>query len=294
VEARRPKPEPLATHEPDRALALGSAFKLYVLGALARELVGTTRKLEEVVRLDAKWRSLPSGQLQSWPIDTPVTLQTLASMMISISDNTATDHLLFTLGREKVEAVLGPMGNEHANLNVPFLSTGELFRLKATEGGKLGDAYAKLDAAKKREMLEKVVDAKALSEDAVDIAAFGAPVHVEDVEWFASASDLCRAMDWLRRATEQEAARALRGVLAINPGLPVSKEAFPYVGFKGGSEAGVLNLTFLLRAKDGTWYVATAGWNDPKAAVEESKLTGLMQCVLYLLGKPAPKKEDAK
>ena len=133
-----------------------------------------------------------------------------------------------------------------------------------------------------------------LDEQSIDPSVFAAPSHVEDVEWFASASDLCRAMDWLRRATESGKAAALRGVLAINPGLPVSTEAFPFVGYKGGSEPGVINLTFLLRAKDGTWYAATAGWNDPKAAVEDGKLTGLMQRVLYLLGKGVAAKEEGK
>jgi len=190
--------------------------------------------------------------------------------------------------------MLAPMGNSHSEKSVPFLSTGEMFRLKGTEGGKTADEYAKLEAAKKREMLEKKVDAKALGEKSVDPSAFASPCHVEDVEWFASASDLCRAMDWLRKATESGPAAPLRGVLAINPGLSVSKEAFPYVGYKGGSEAGVLNLTFLLHAKDGAWYAASAGWNDPKQAVEDSKLTGLMERVLYLLGKPAPKSGDGK
>ena len=288
------KPELVAGHEPDRALALGSTFKLYVLGALAKEVADGKRKLEDVVRLEEKWRSLPSGQMQSWPVGTPVTLQTLASMMISISDNTATDHLLFTLGREKVEAMLAPMGNTNAARNQPFLATSEMFRLKGTEGGKAADDYAKLETAKKREVLEKKVDPTPIDEKALDLTVFARPIHVEDVEWFASASDLARAMDWLRKATESGPAAALRGVLAINPGLSISKEAFPYIGYKGGSETGVINLTYLLRAKDGTWYAASAGWNDPKEAVEESKLTGLMQRAIYLLGRPPEKKEETR
>jgi hypothetical protein len=223
-----------------------------------------------------------------------VTLQTLASMMISISDNTATDHLLFTLGREKVESMLASMGNGNTARNQPFLSTAEMFRLKASEGGKAADEYAKLETAKKREMLTTRVGAKPIDEKALDLSVFTRPSHVEDVEWFASASDLCRAMDWLRKATESGPAAPLRAVLAINPGLAISKEAFPYVGYKGGSETGVLNLTYLLRAKDGTWYAASAGWNDPKEAVEDSKLTGLMQRAIYLLGKAGAKKEETK
>lgn len=245
------EPQCLASHEPDRMVAIGSAFKLYVLGALAVEVANGRRKLADVVRLEAKWRSLPSGEMQDWPVGTPVTLEKLASMMISISDNTAADHLLFTLGREKVEAMLQPMGNTNPGRTQPFLSTGEMFRLKDTNHAKGADEFAKLDTAKKREMLETKIDPQPLDEKSLDPP--GPPCHVEDVEWFASASDLCRAMDWLRKATDSGPAAPLRGVLAINPELPISKEAFPYVGFKGGSEPGVLNMTFLLSAKDRTW-----------------------------------------
>jgi hypothetical protein len=44
----------------------------------------------------------------------------------------------------------------------------------------------------------------------------------------------------------------------------------------------------------GTWYAASAGWNDPRQAVEESKPIGLMQCVLYLLGKNPPMASEKK
>ncbi len=182
------KPEVVASHDPDRVLALGSTFKLYVLGALAKELADGKRKLEDVVRLEEKCRSMPSGQMQSWPIGTSVTIQTLASMMISISDNTATDHLLFTLGREKVEAMLTPMGNTHPEKSIPFLSTGEMFRLKGSEGGKDAGEYVKLDAAKKREMLEKKIDLRPVDEKSVDLSAFASPSHLDDIEWFASAA----------------------------------------------------------------------------------------------------------
>src|SRR5260221_8792311 len=57
------KPEVVASHDPDRVLALGSTFKLYVLGALAKELADGKRKLEDVVRLEEKCRSMPSGQM---------------------------------------------------------------------------------------------------------------------------------------------------------------------------------------------------------------------------------------
>ncbi|NBX24761.1 MAG: hypothetical protein EBQ99_01700 [Planctomycetes bacterium] len=128
-------PVPLATLEPEAPLAIGSAFKLYVLGALVREVGEGRRRVSEVVTLGPATRSLPSGILQDWPDGSPVTLDTAANLMISASDNTATDLLMATLTRERVEAMLSTMGMRDPARTQPFLSTGEMFRLKFVEGG---------------------------------------------------------------------------------------------------------------------------------------------------------------
>ena len=67
-------------------MAIGSTFKLYVLSALSHAIARGEHRWDEVVTLNQ--RSFPSGQMQDWPRSTPVTLQTLATMMIAISDNT--------------------------------------------------------------------------------------------------------------------------------------------------------------------------------------------------------------
>jgi len=94
---------PIVAVDTARAMAIGSAFKLYVLAELVREIQTGQRHWDDVVRIDSSWKSLPSGILQTWPSGAPVTLQTLATLMISQRDNTAADHLLHTLGRENVE-----------------------------------------------------------------------------------------------------------------------------------------------------------------------------------------------
>lgn len=284
--------EKVVEHEPDRALAIGSTFKLYVLGALVREVEAERRKLDGTLALQGKWRSLPSGKLHAWPEGSPVTLHTLAALMISESDNTATDHLLFALGRERVEALLAPMGNANAEKNEPFLSTSEMFRLKLASSGKLAAEYVELDVPKRREFLARRLPA--LDGPEMKGAGFTKPLEIERIEWFASARELCRAMVWLRDATESAATRPLRDVLAINRGLDVSPDAFPFVGFKGGSEPGVLNLTYLLRSKSGEWYALSCGWNDPAKAVEEAKLVGLVTRMLSLLAKETAPASAAK
>jgi beta-lactamase class A len=291
------EPAPMITLDPDRPLAIGSAFKLYVLGALVRDTTQGTRKLSDLVTIDAGARSLPSGILQDWPEGATVTLDTAANLMISRSDNTATDLLMRTLGRDRVEAMLTPMGMRDPARTRPFLTTAEMFRLKFVDAGKAGIAYAALDETARREFLRARLPATPLSEDTIDAGAFSNPSQIDSIEWFASASDLARAMDWLRRNTEppQGAGGRLRGALAINPGLSISETQFPWIGFKGGSEPGVLNLSFLLRRADGAWFAVVASWNDPSQALDEQAFMPLVQRAIWVLGQQseAPAKVPA-
>src|SRR5262249_60292082 len=93
---------PLISLNAGRELAIGSAFKLYILSELAREVNAKERKLSDVVTLDDRAVSRPSGTLQTWPHGSPLTLHTLAAFMISIRDNTAAAQLFCTLARERV------------------------------------------------------------------------------------------------------------------------------------------------------------------------------------------------
>ena len=259
-------PQVLASLNPDTPLALGSAFKLYILAELVHEIEAGQRHWADVVKLDARAMSLPSGNLQTWPLNSPLTLHTLAALMISQSDNTATDQLLRVLGREKVEAILEPAGNQHASMNRPFLSTLEMFKLHASKT--LADEYLAGDLDARRKLLEtKVANATV---NVADITAV--PTHIDKIEWFASTADLCRVMDYLRHHTESGPAAEARGILAINPGLDIDKARYPYIAYKGGSEAGVLNLTFMVRSSKGDWYALSATWNNPDAALTDTEL----------------------
>ena len=270
--------------QPDVPMAIGSTFKLYVLGALAQEAAAGRLPWERVVLLEDGQKSLPSGVLQSWPAGTPLTVQTLASEMISISDNTAADHLLHLLGRPAVEAAQKTMGHATPERNVPFLATHELFQLKAKGHAERSSAYLARDAAGRRAYLDDSLSRMKPAELA-DIELHS-PVALDRLEWFASTADLCRAMDWLRARTEGEANRRAapaRAILAINPGVELDRKAWTYVGYKGGGEPGVLNMTWLLGRRDGAWFAVSASWNDEAQTVDTAELATLMQGLIGLL-----------
>ena len=282
-----PSPKALVTLEPDRSLAIGSAFKLHVLGALIEQVKEGKRMLSDVVALSPRHKSLPSGQMQEWPDGSPVTLATAANLMISVSDNTASDLLIATLGRQDVEAAMGRMGVADPARTHPFLTTAEMFLLKFVGDGARAREYAGLDAAGRRDFLARSPLVGPISVDSLNVSAMGSPTQIDSIEWFASASDLARTMDWIRANTEGDPAsplRQLRDALAINRGLSVSSKQFRWVGFKGGSEPGVINLTYLLQSADGTWFALAATWNDPSRALDEAAFAALVQRTIYVLG----------
>ncbi len=77
---------------------LGSMFKLYVLGAVARAVQAGKLSWDTRLTVTQAVKSLPTGRLQDAPDGTKVTVQQAATLMISISDNTAADLLIGAVG----------------------------------------------------------------------------------------------------------------------------------------------------------------------------------------------------
>ena len=79
-------------------LAVGSTFKLALLAVLRARIDAGSMHWSDVVALDPRRKSLPSGIMQTWPDRTPTTLATYVTQMISISDNTAADAVAHIVG----------------------------------------------------------------------------------------------------------------------------------------------------------------------------------------------------
>jgi len=268
-------PRTLVARSGDRPFAVGSAFKLVLLAELVRATNAGERKWTDTVsRGDAQ---LPGGAYYATPAGTRISLAELAEKMISVSDNSATDILLHALGRDRVEAMLPTLGVSDPRRNRPFLATMEAFKLKYLDGGGFARRYLALDDSGKRALLAGDIARTPLVAIPPELPGGRLPAMIDTIEWFFTPADLMRIMDWLRRNTEGEGGAPARAILAKNPGLPPSTaEQWQWVGYKGGSEPGLINLTFLLQAKGGDWYVLTGSWNDPARPVDESRFLQLI------------------
>jgi hypothetical protein len=245
--------EKVFSYHDQKKLAVGSTFKLHVLKKLYDQLEAADKNWSQVVELEERNKSLASGILQDWPSGTPMTLRSLSNLMISRSDNTATDHLIDYIGRDKLEAGL----NER---NLPFLTTREFFVLKFSDPDQLREEYLNSNLEGKREILAEL-SGRSLE----NIAVGNKPILIEDLEWYFSTEELAELIYELKDAPE----------IKINPGL-VAKNNYYLAGYKGGSEPGVLQFTHLLQKTEAAdIYAVSITFNNKEEAVDEQKAAQL-------------------
>ena len=252
----------------DTPRPLGSAFKLYVLAALADAVASGRAAWDEQLAIRDDGKSLPSGVLQNAPAGTTLTLEQYAQYMISISDNTAADHLIHRLGRDQVQRERDRAGMRRPALDVPFLTTRELFQFKAAPDypGPL-QTYLRLPIAQRLRYLTDVIDPRPLT----GLAGWQQPRAVDTLEWFASPTDICHVYATLARAAGTSAGAPVAGILSLNTGgLGLDPARWPSTWFKGGSEPGVLTLTYLARTTDGARYVVSVAASDSQHAPDEA------------------------
>lgn len=273
---------PLAASRADETLDVASCAKLWILGALVEDIREGRRRWTDVVCLEPKHRSIPTGILHRWPNGSPVTLHTLAQLMVEKSDNTAADHLLALVGRGNVEDVMKANCADPSR-NRPFLSTGEMFKLKYLDGGKHGAVWTTLDERARRSLLAEVISKEPVSK--IDTPSESAPRFVGSVGWSASADDLCRTMEWIVRRTSEGPASDARALLAVEPGTTEPPDIHPWQGYKGGRLPGVAARAWVVRAADESLYAVAAIRNDAARDVDEARLVRMSTRVLQLLGR---------
>ncbi|MEP6619384.1 MAG: serine hydrolase [bacterium] len=267
----------LAEYQAQRPLAIASTFKLHVLDVLTRAIRQHEHQWSEVVTLREEDFSLPSGVLHTWPVGTPLTLQTAASLMMSISDNTATDLLIRVLGRARVEAAIVAGEPEAGNANTPLLATSEYFRLLVADSGRTAGRVA--NSPQDRRALLPELRRQPLPDPALPLATAQAKVG-----WFGTAAGLAQELHRLRLdgGADSEENVALQ-ILGITRGLATDRAQWPYGGAKGGDVAGVFSYATLLESHSGRWYTVAFVWNGDPSVVTPPRAMPFVQRAMELL-----------
>jgi len=254
----------LVASNTDRPLGVGSAFELAVTAALRSQIDAGTYSWDRVVALAPDWKTLPSGILQNWPDAAPLTLSTLASLMVSASDNTAADGLITILGRPVIETV--------APNNRPFPTPHEVYVLKDPANADLLSRWRAGDTGARMQVL---IDADGRNDPALTVFA-GGTLLATDVEWFFSARDLCTLMGKVQDLP----------LMSIDTG-PANRQDWAWVAYKGGFEPGAVNATLWLRDSSGTAYCLAATWNGTQP-VDQSRFNDAVRQIVGSLAGLGP------
>ena len=268
---------PIAALDPDGRYAIASAVKLYILAELDRSIQAGERQWSDVVQLGPK--SHPSGISQNWPDQSPITLHTAATLMISISDNSATDTLIRIIGQDDLADIVRASGHHNPEELQPLLMTRQASALKMPVHAERREQYLEADPAERQQLLAEFDSALTL--DSLDSRILThKPNFIDQLEWFATPADVVRLLDYLRLNASEES----KTLLAINPGIGTDTAGkWEYFGYKGGSEPGVLSFNFLLRSKTGKNYAVSVHWNDEELSLQESDLLALTTRLVNLL-----------
>ncbi|WP_214416893.1 serine hydrolase [Sphaerisporangium fuscum] len=257
----------------DTPRPIGSAFKLYVLGALAQAVAEGRLSWNEELAIRDDHKSLPSGTLQNRPAGTTLPLSEYADHMISISDNTATDHLIHRLGRDAVRRQLSLFGHRQPDANVPILTTKAFFQLKATSDQDRARRYLALPA---HQRIAAVLELERSPLPGIR-QTWSRPRYIDQIEYFASPVDICHAYAGLLRLDQPE----IHHALSLNDdGLHLDALRFPAVWYKGGSEPGVVTLHYLARTADGRALATSLMVSDPTTAPDTTDVAARSLSIL--------------
>jgi hypothetical protein len=229
-------------------------------------------------------KSKPAGAMRYEAPGTRHSLRYFAERMIAESDNTATDHLIARLGRENVESALLLLGHGAPEANTPLLMTRELFALKIINDDTLIDDYVAGTDDEQRELLADRIGSLRLAPEGW--GTWSGPRWIEQVEWFASATDICRALSRLREMAKRPGLEPVTQILSLNRGgIAFNRKQWPYAGFKEGYESGVYSMCWLLRRADNRVYVVAAAFNNPTEDIDRDGAWQLIERTERLLVK---------
>jgi beta-lactamase family protein len=264
------------SYEADTVTPVGSSFKWYVLGTVAQQIEQGTLDWEQIVKIEDDHKSVPGGDLRYAPNGSPFTVRYLAERMIQKSDNTATDALIYLVGRENVEAMMTTMGHHDPSLNIPLFTTREFAMIKFAASAEVQQAYLAADVAERRRILTEEIDP--MPYEALAVADNQtAPVELFTVEWFATRNDLAKAINYLRIQSLKDGLKPITEVISLETQLVFNGEVWPYVGFKGGSELGLVNGSWLMERADERWFIYSISFANGDEGLNIATIVPVME-----------------
>jgi len=205
----------------------------------------------------------PGGAINIEPLNTPFPAGDLATLMMGISDNTATDLLHAWAGRGRMNQAVAELGMAQPTLLTPLLNISEQFHV--FRSFPLAEALSYVNGSEPFqeqfvvERIEPLGPITAYPFFHVDLMTSGT--------WKASPMDICAAFAALRRLPQgSEALATVDAALGSQAAQPEVRGDFDRVWYKGGSLAQVAGSFHVLTH---AWMLEDAG-RDPFVVVAMS------------------------
>lgn len=266
------------------ARATGSVFKLWVLGGAARAVVNGTLSEFDTLPLVAS-ELAQSGVINSEPLGTLFPVKDLATLMLGISDNTATDLLHERVGRTLMNQMPAAFGMAQPTLLTPFLGVNEQFHLFYSFPLADSQSYVSGDDVFQTNFL----NTRIVPLGPVTTFPFFHASLLVDGSWRASPLDVCAAFSALRRLPRgSEAMRMADRALSASAAQPDVRGDWDRVWYKGGSlssNAGfhVLVHAWLLEDAGVDPYVVVAMSNSNTGGIDQFNVQSVTGRILELL-----------
>ena len=283
----------LEEREPHTPRALGSVFKTWVLGATAADVADGIYGRDDPIELIAEERAA-GGIINNQPLGTLFTIQDMATLMMGVSDNTATDHLHELAGRDLVGGMVDQYGVADPDRLQPFLNISEQFHVFTRF-----DLPTALSYVEGTEAFQQTFLASSLIPEGpsfpVNYPFFHSSLLTTGT-WQASPTDICRTLAGLRATpTDGGAFELVDQAMSAGVAQPDIRNAWDRAWFKGGSLASsafgthVLAYAWLLENEgDFPPFVVVALANDPNGGIDGFDLQSVTNRMVELVGELQP------
>ncbi|MEN1727066.1 MAG: serine hydrolase [Pseudomonadota bacterium] len=280
--------ESVISRSPDTARALGSIFKMWVIGTVGEHLNLGLSLPEDTINLVAS-ELAAGGIINNEPLGTPFTVRDMAVMMMADSDNTSTDHLHELVGRSAIEQVVADYGIVETEQLLPFLNISEQFHVFSRFDLPTALSYVNGDLPFREQFLTNQI--VPLGPSFPQSFPFFHESLLSTGTWSASATDICRTLAGMhalpRNSVGFEVVNQAMGYQAAQPNVRSEWQRVWYKG--GGLSSGstgqhVLTNAWLLQ-KDGESepWVVVGLTNDSSGGIDIFEVNSVLSRILELV-----------
>lgn len=276
--------------DPDSRLAVGTFGTIWAHLALAEFINDGGASWDRGLVFDDSLRSLPPGRTSALEPGAELPLREFARRAARDGDNTAAEHLIAMLGRERIEQARDRVREQAAAAagidpppgGEPYLTTIEFYRLKCGATDLITRYADALTFERQRELLETEVAQTEV--DPTLYRAWAAPQELKRVGWLATPRELCHLGARLFELSRSEGQSwALDALRAQAPDESAPKQSSTARSIAG--EPGALAGLWIFERADGRAIILAMIMNRDRRAIPDRESSSLMADAIEILSR---------